>query len=147
MSKAGLPWVIAGLIAAGISGFLIHKNIRFLQNSVRSEGRVISILEIVDDEGSSSYAPVYTYTGNDLQVYTNAESIYSSPLRYKVGDPILILYNKEKPAEVKVDRFIYIWLVPMMLGIMALMFLFPLWYSIYVFFRKIFSPQLDQPKQ
>lgn len=94
------------------------------------------MLETKDDDGDTLYAPVYTYTGYDMHLYTNRETVYSAPVHFKIGDPVSILYHKDNPADAKVARFLYIWLFPLITGLLGLIFLSPI---LYIMLQRLFK--------
>jgi hypothetical protein len=48
--------------------------------------------------------------------------VYSNPPKYKRGDRVMIYYDQQNVHEARIKSFIYLWLLPLLLGIMGTAF-------------------------
>ena len=98
------------------AGFVIHTG-WFIQNSTRTEGRIIALTPMIDSENqTTNYAPIFRFTANNGQTYTITASVASNPPGFDVGDPIKILYPKNEPENARIDSFGQLWFIPMVIA-------------------------------
>ena len=110
----GTIWLIIGLIAIAVgAGFAIHTQL-FLSSSIAATGIVQSLVEQPGQQNmSSSYAPVFTFTAQDTQTYTITSHIASNPPGYTVGQQVKVLYQANDPSAARLDSFFQLWFVPL----------------------------------
>jgi hypothetical protein len=101
------PYVLV-LMFVGIGGLftlLGHSNLKSIRKNratwLSIQGAVVDLVERTGSKGKTLYAPVYRYTVSGAE-YTATSNTASTPPGYKVGDPIKLVVNPEKPGDSEV---------------------------------------------
>jgi hypothetical protein len=103
------------LIAVAL-GFVIYTS-WFLHRSVAAKGAVVSLREVHDPQnGTVTYAPVFTFTAADGRSYAVSSNTGNNPPAFAVGQQVPVLYETDNPTEAKIDSFIQLWLFPVVFG-------------------------------
>jgi hypothetical protein len=124
---------VFGLLSIGLltGAFFSYRNTRqWLIDTDKATGRVIGIdkRQSVDrsndrDRYSTAYYPVVQFSGPAGQSITFRSSVGSSSPDYQVGESVSILYDRQNPDSARVDAFMSIWLVPLVLGALGVVFM------------------------
>jgi hypothetical protein len=112
-------WLGLGLLFLGLTFYFWSDTQSFLGKAVPTAGTVLQ-MEAIDDEGS--YAPVVgfqTLTGQKIEYHSNTST---NPPAYKVGDKVNVLYDPANSSNVRINDFISLWLLVLILGIMGSIF-------------------------
>jgi hypothetical protein len=91
----------------------------FLGKSVSVAGKVVSLRSKVDYDGSTTYAPVFSFTAGDGRSYTVSSNAFANPADFSPGQSVTVLYVKDLPAEVRIDTFYQVWGMAEVLAIIA----------------------------
>ncbi|QIP17430.1 DUF3592 domain-containing protein [Spirosoma aureum] len=122
-----------GLLGIGLltGAFFSYRNIRqWLSDTDKATGRVIGLdkRQSVDrfndrDSYSTAYYPVVQFSGPSGQSITFRSSVGSSSPDYQIGESVSVLYDRQNPDSARVDAFMSIWLVPLVLGVLGIVFM------------------------
>jgi len=117
-----VPWILCAtgsgiclLVAVGTSIYTLY----FLSSSEAAEAKIIEIVERKDDEGHTSYSPVYSYTLPDGENFTDRSSM-SDGREYQIGDTVPIRYLKSSPHQTRIDYFSHHWFLPIFMSVFSL---------------------------
>jgi hypothetical protein len=116
-----IPWILCAigsgiflLVAIGTSIYTVY----FLSGSLPSAATITEIIERKDDEGNTSFSPVYSYSLPDGQSFTDRSSM-SDGRDYQVGDTIPIRYLKSSPHQSRIDYFAHHWFLPIFMTVFS----------------------------
>jgi hypothetical protein len=113
LASAGICMVVA------LFSFFIDEH--FVSRATRTNGRITQLVERRDsDSGNTNLYPVFVFsdaTGLEHTIYSNTGSY---PPSFHVGENVGILYLPGAPENAVIDGFIYIWIVPLVTGILAI---------------------------
>jgi hypothetical protein len=112
-------WLGLGLFVLGLTFYFWSDTQSFLAKAVPTTGTVLQ-MEESDDGGT--YAPVVgfqTLTGQKIEYHSNTST---NPPAYRVGDKVNVLYDPAKSSNVRINDFISLWLLVLILGIMGSIF-------------------------
>lgn len=102
-------WIfaLAGLLFLTIGVCWIGYQTYWAQGTVLIEGRVI---QMKPSGGKGGLFPVVEYTvdGKSFEV----QGISSKPPAYSVGDPAMVRYRTDNPADAVINSFLQRWLLP-----------------------------------
>ncbi|MFE7316062.1 DUF3592 domain-containing protein [Streptomyces sp. NPDC057555] len=111
----GALLLAVGLITAGVS-------ISYLTNAERARGTVTGLEwsggGSIGRRGSSSGSahPVVEFTTADGTSRTFRGSAGSSPPAYEVGERVEVLYRADSPGDARINGFIQMWVLPLVMG-------------------------------
>jgi hypothetical protein len=112
-SKTIVFGVIFFIIGAGIligGGFTVKNIISFLDNSIKTEGNVINIIQSrSSDGGNLMYSPEVSFVDAKGQTITFGSNTSSSVSTYKIGEKVSVLYRKDNSQDAKINTFFQIW--------------------------------------
>jgi hypothetical protein len=89
---------------------------------VRAEGTVVDLQYDEDSDGSGVYRPLVEFVDAGGSRRTFLSSYGSYPAPYDVGDKVGVLYNPADPADATVDSFGALYLGPLIVGSLGLVF-------------------------
>lgn len=110
MTVLGVPSLIAGLVFAGVS-------VSFLRDAQQVQGTVVAL----DWRGDAAY-PVVEFTPVGGVPRKLQDSAGSNPPSYEVGERVEVLYRPDSPGDARIKRFLSLWLLPLILGGIGLLF-------------------------
>ena len=93
-----------------------------VSEGIRTEGTVIDLQYRRDDEGGGTYAPVVEFFDRDGQRQVHHSSSSSNPPAYDRGEKVTLYYKEGTPERAMIDSFTDRWMLPMILGIFAVVF-------------------------
>jgi hypothetical protein len=99
-----------------------NKTRHFLARAQQASGTVVELLEVRDNEGSSSWKPVVSFKAGNGREVRFADSVSSRPAGYDVGEGVLVLYLPDRPEEAHIKGFSSLWLGTAVLGGLGLAF-------------------------
>ncbi len=114
-----------------ILSFLGLNRIRFINNSVITNGEVIGHKEWVNEEfpKEKEIAPIIKFSNDTQRIVFTAQK----NLNYNVGSQIKVIYKKQSPHKAKIYTFLGFWLKPIIVCIIPLILIFA---SIFTFLAK-----------
>jgi hypothetical protein len=117
------------LLIAGIASF---SNLQQLAKEASVPGRVVEVVsrrEYINQQDriyQDFYYPVVEFTAADGRRRTLQMSEGSNPPSYETGDEVVVLYDPEKPLDVRIQSFgssALMWILPGITGILGAAFL------------------------
>ena len=128
-----LPGIVFAIVG-GVWWFNVH---RFVQSAEHAEGTVIELVESSGNQGGRTFSPVVEYTDHQGKQHKYRSNVNSNPSPYSVGDKVSILYDRDHPSSATIDHWLYLYLFPLVFGIIAaadLLFVMFLFVIVWVFF-------------
>jgi len=127
MAKTGKPsvpsWLLTGiflLIGLGLLGGAVLSFVttwRFIDGAVAADGVVIAFEERWDsDDGAYTYYPRVTFETEDRRKFEFTSDTGSRPAAFDVGEPVRVLFDPAQPDAARIDSFLQLWLLPLILG-------------------------------
>lgn len=119
-----MRWIFGIFFLAGlgmlIGGFVRTQHTRqFIANAVTAQGTVVeNILKTsTDSDGRSSWAyyPHVRYRIEDGRDLDFISSTGASPPSYRVGQPVVVLYDPQDPAHASINSFGSLWGISLLL--------------------------------
>jgi hypothetical protein len=101
-------------------GFGIHTS-SFLHHSIAADGTIVSLRTVKDDkDGTTTYAPIFTFLAANGQTYTVSSDSGSNPPSFAPGKHVRVLYEAGNPIGAEIDSFWQVWVFPVVFAIIGL---------------------------
>ena len=111
-----------GLLLGCFGAFTRTK--RFLASALEARAEVVRVEERHGGSGQSrSYHPILRYRTQAGATKEIVSSVGSNPPRYKKGDSLAILYDPARPDDMRIHSFANVWIVPLILGFVGVIFI------------------------
>src|SRR5688572_5990495 len=96
----------------------------FLAKAAQAIGEVVALDEEPPTEPGESptYRPVVSFQIDAHQTVRFESMAHSNPPQYKVGASVRVVYNPDRPNEARILSFTSLWLLPVILGGLGLIF-------------------------
>ena len=124
-STLGIVFSLVGGLLALIGVFLFIRTRIFIGNAQEAKGTVIQMVYSRTSSSSGSgggYAPVYQFKTLDGQTIVIQDSLSSNPPRFQVGQEIDVLYESGNPQKARINKWMNLYFVPVLLGGIGLIF-------------------------
>ena len=124
-STLGIVFSLVGGLLALIGVFLFMRTRIFIGKAQEVKGTVIQMVYSRTSSSSGSgggYAPVYQFRTLDGQTIMIHDSLSSNPPRFQVGQEIDVLYESGNPQKARINKWMNLYFVPVLLGGMGLIF-------------------------
>ena len=120
----GTVFSLVGGLLALIGLFLFIRTRIFIDNAQEVKGTVIQMVYSRSSSSNSSggYAPIYQFRTLDGQNIVKQDSLSSNPPRFQVGQELDILYEPGNPQKARINKWMNLYFVPVLLGGMGLIF-------------------------
>ena len=120
----GTVFSLVGGLLALIGLFLFIRTRIFIDNAQEVKGTVIQMVYSRSSSSNSSggYAPIYQFRTLDGQNIVKQDSLSSNPPRFQVGQEIDVLYESGNPQKARINKWMNLYFVPVLLGGMGLIF-------------------------
>lgn len=107
------------------TGCWMDSSIRqFKRTAVKADGYVMALLPRRGSKGSVSYAPQVRFqTPDERQIIFETRMSVSRNLAPYPGSVVAVLYDPSNPSNARIDRFVFLWLFPVLLMGIGGMFL------------------------
>lgn len=102
-----------------ISFLYIHN---FIRQARQAQGCIIQLVDREED-GGTSYYPVFTFKDANGVKHIVYSDTGSYPPTYQIGDKITVLYNPNNPRYAKINNFFSIWIIPLITGVLGVTYL------------------------
>jgi|GEM_PF-619068 len=114
LGTAGTVFGIIGTLL--LVGFLFNfvPTLLFAGSGVPATATVVRL-----DNRNGNYYPVISYQLPSGELHLANVPIGNNPPAFKVGEQVAIFYDQDDPREARINRFIYIWAIPLALGGLA----------------------------
>ena len=96
----------------GVAAVCYHFANRFASRAIACQGTVVQMNSRNSDNGNVTFYPEFTFTDSSGRLRTSTSSSSSNPPQYSVGDKISLLYDPQKPQDVRINSFAGLWLLP-----------------------------------
>ncbi len=118
-----LPLILLLLGLGLLAGALVtyRRTVRFQQGAAEAVGEVVEVREVIDSDGST-WKPIVEFTAPSGERIRCDPKISSNPPPYKRGDRVTVYYDPQNVHEARIKSFIYLWMLPLLLGIMGAAF-------------------------
>jgi len=126
-----MPFILGlvGLVLLGIAVFLFLKTKRLLSVGKTAKGKIVDVVkkesQDQDEEGFSSTSTTYypviefkTVTGQVIKFEAGVGR--SNQNAYEIGHTVDVIYDPNKPQDAKINSFLQLWFVPLILGVIGL---------------------------
>ncbi|WP_281232747.1 DUF3592 domain-containing protein [Flavobacterium gelatinilyticum] len=107
------------LLAGALYLYLDKKD--FLKNAETVQGTVVELISKRSDN-SITYAPVISFTTKEGNKIEFTSSVSSNPSSYNVGESVEVLYDPKAPNKANINGFSSLWIGPLILGILGVIF-------------------------
>ena len=121
----GIFFIPLGGLLALIGVFLFIRTRIFIGKAQKAKGIVIQLVYSRTSSSSGSgggYAPVYQFRTLDGQNIVIQDSLSSNPPRFQVGQEIDVLYESGNPQKARINKWMNLYFVPVLLGGLGLIF-------------------------
>ena len=112
--------LVGGLLVL-IGAFLFVRTRIFIGKAqkAKGKGKVIQMVYFPGENGGG-YAPMYQFRTVDGQRIEILDELSTNPPRYQVGQEIDVLYEPGNPEKARINKWLYLYFVPVGLGWMGL---------------------------
>lgn len=111
----------AGLLIAAL--VVLARTRAFLARAAETVGQVVALDEELPLEAGDphTYRPIVSFqvAGTPIRFESMA---HSNPPEYEIGASVRVLYDRDRPSEARIRSFVSLWLLPMILGGLGLIF-------------------------
>jgi len=121
----GIAFSLVGGLLALIGVFLFIRTRIFIGKAQEAKGTVIQMVYSRTSSSSGSgggYAPVYQFRTLDGQNIVIQDCLSSNPPRFQVGQEIDVLYESGNPQKARINKWMNLYFVPVLLGGIGLIF-------------------------
>lgn len=105
-------FLLFSLVFIGVGSWLLNSNLKVAANGVETTGTVTDIKIKSNSDGGDSYFPIVQFTLEDGESYTHQLKQSSSSGAYRVGDPILLIYEKGNKETVRINSVFWLYGFP-----------------------------------
>lgn len=111
--------LILGLGLLFASGYFYRDSKNLLSKGIRTTAEVVANNPVRDtQDGSIMYEPLMQYTA-DGQTHTMTGNIRSNPPRYKIGEKVNIVYDRDNAGNTKIISYWGLYLASIIMMIFA----------------------------
>ncbi len=104
-----------GMLGGGIYSFVTTW--QFIGGAAAADGVVIALEERRSSaDGDSSYYPRVVFETEDRRKYEFIGDTGSRPAAFDVGERVRVLFDPARPEAARIDSFLQLWLLPLILG-------------------------------
>jgi hypothetical protein len=121
-STLGIVFSLVGGLLALIGVFLFIRTRIFIGKAQEVKGTVIQMVYSHSSEGGGGYSPVYQFKTLEGKAIVIHDSLSSNPPRFQVGQEVDVLYESGNPQKARINKWMNLYFVPVLLGGMGLIF-------------------------
>lgn len=110
-----------GLIALIIAAMTFYHTQRFLHNAVRADG-IVTDINLSRSKNSNMIRPSVQFMAGNGELTAFTARFSSSSPRYSIGDVVDVLYEESMPKAAKIDSFVSLWAITLIVAAVGLMF-------------------------
>lgn len=111
-----------GLLVGSFGAYSRTK--RFLSAAREARAEVVGMDERHGGSSQSrAYHPILRYRTQEGVTKEIVSSVGSNPPRYKKGDTVAVLYDPANPDDMRIHSFGSVWIVPMILAFVGVIFI------------------------
>jgi len=105
------------LVLIGV--FLFIRTRISIGKSQKAKGKVIQLVYIPGENGGG-YAPMYQFRTVDGKSIEVLDELSTNPPQFQVGQEIDVLYDSRNPEKARINKWLYLYIVPLGVGGMGL---------------------------
>jgi hypothetical protein len=119
-----LGFLVCGIGLLTSAGVYLSRTRVFLAKAKETTGEVVALKEVppTDTGESPTYRPVVLFQVGPRPPIRFESIAHSNPSQYKIGDSVPVLYDPESPYDARIRSFTSLWLLPLILGGLGLIF-------------------------
>lgn len=127
---------LVGLLLLVSAALVAKSTYELEQTGIRTQGVVVQL-----ERSGDSHYPVFKFRDVKGRVHTIRSNV--SAKTYFKGDAVPILYDPDSPLDAEVDEFLMLYLMPGILGLLGILFLFGMFMVAIMlpFFEKAYEKQ------
>ena len=110
--------LIGGLLVL-IGVFLFIRTRISIGKSQKAKGKVIQLVYFPGENGGG-YAPMYQFRTGDGKSIEVLDELSTNPPQFQVGQEIDVLYESRNPEKARINKWLYLYSVPLGVGGMGL---------------------------
>jgi hypothetical protein len=115
-----------GVLLFSIALMIYVRTRLFIRTAQQAKGTVIEMVYRRKSTRSGGkgggYLPVYQFRTLDGKKITAKDSLSSNPPRFQVGQEVDVLYNPHNPHDARINQWMNLYFVPVLLGGLGLLF-------------------------
>ena len=117
----GIIFSLIGGLLVLIGVFLFIRTRISIGKAQKTKGKVIQLVYFPGENGGG-YAPMYQFRTLDGQSIEILDELTANPPRFQVGQEIDVLYESGNPEKAHINKWLYLYFEPIVLGGMGLIF-------------------------
>jgi hypothetical protein len=106
------------LLIAAVTGV---ERALFLHSAATAEGTIIALRE-TQSAGSKSFFPIFQFKAANGKSYTVTSNIAERPTSWRLGGPVRVLYQPDRPENAHIDVFEQLWMLQVVVGVIGAAF-------------------------
>jgi hypothetical protein len=106
------------LLIAAVTGV---ERALFLHSAATAEGAIIALRE-TQSAGSKSFFPIFQFKAANGKSYTVTSNIAERPTSWRLGGPVRVLYQPDRPENAHIDSFAQLWMLQVVVGVVGAAF-------------------------
>jgi hypothetical protein len=110
---------IVGPILMGFGILWTVQTLVFLHHATQTEGSIVALTPYKGADNSIESAAIYQFYSSNGTRHTRQSSLRSNPPDFAVGDQVGILYRLDNPEDARIDTFMQLWFVPLIVGVVG----------------------------
>ena len=108
------------LLIAAVTGV---ERALFLHSAVTAEGALIALRETTSaGRTSKSSFPIFQFKAANGTSYTVTSNIAERATSWRLGGPVRVLYQPDRPENAHIDSFAQLWMLPVVVGVVGAAF-------------------------
>lgn len=115
-----------GAVLLSMAALIYIRTLLFIRTAQHAKGTVIEMVYRRKNTRSGGkgggYLPVYQFKTLDGKKITAKDSLSSNPPRFQVGQQVDVLYNPNNPHDARINQWLNLYFVPVLLGGLGLLF-------------------------
>jgi hypothetical protein len=111
--------LIAAVVCLSIASVSYFRSRAFARAASRAQGTVIRVEEKRGHEGLVTFVSIFQFRDTSGTLHTVRDSISASPALHAVGDSVSVLYHRTSPDAARIDSFMSLWGLSMVMAILG----------------------------
>ncbi len=116
IARRMLLWFIP--LGIGITAFTGWRTVALVRAGEKATGIVVSLVsENAGNDRGTVFAPKVRFTTHTGRTVEFVSPLRSAPARFSVGQRVPVVYSRDNPSHARIDRFVDLWLLPLVFGV------------------------------
>jgi hypothetical protein len=108
------------LLIAAVTGV---ERALFLHSAATAEGAVIAVRDTPSaGRTRKSFFPIFQFKAANGKSYTVTSNIAERPTSWRLGGPVRVLYQPDRPENAHIDSFAQLWMLQVVVGVVGAAF-------------------------